>query len=171
LSRKKKKPDGPPVDGRDSETKLADKPAVLSAIPEPASTDQKNGTPARVLTALTLAVVWYVVLISMATTTANPIMLNAAQIKESFAIVLADVNADCQISIKKCWKTQLDEKTIQLSHFKFASGEKYPPGEYVIPLSRTRSGYEITESKVKNNSRLVYPSSKGLIESLEKFLK
>jgi hypothetical protein len=139
-----------------------------SAVPD---VDQPAGTSTRILIALGVAAVWYVILISLATTTANSVILNSDQISSAHCIVLATVDETGKAEIKKCWKMQMSEKSVQLSDFKFANGKKYPPGEYLIPLSRTRVGFEITKSRVKNNTRLVYPASEELIEALEAMLQ
>lgn len=161
-----------------SSSQALDKPAQgasPSASKQPATTSQPAKTPAnlgrnRILMALGLAVVWYVVLISLASTTANPITLNPAQITKAYAVVLADMSPDGQATIKQSWKRELGETSIQLSDFKLPDGNPYPAGQYLIPLDKTAQGFEITKSLVLKNAKLVYPSSPALIAALEELL-
>lgn len=115
--------------------------------------------------ALVAGLLWYSFLFYLITTS-DQVSLNVRQIAESDAIVLASVGVKGGVSVDKAWRGHVEEELLIIAF----PEEVATPGNYIIPLRRTATGWVITPTRIANEVRLVYPASELVIENLERLL-
>lgn len=113
-----------------------------------------------------LAAAWYVVLISLAAITGNPVTLNRVQLRESSLVVAGSVDEKGTVSHILVFKGIAPEGEVSVTPF------PWPPGDYILPLRKSGTGrIEVTPSALPDNRPLVYPANDKSIEQLQQMLK
>jgi hypothetical protein len=113
-----------------------------------------------------LAAVWYVVLISLAALTGNPVTLNRLQLRRSTLVVSGTVDEKGVVSHIQVFKGIAPEGEIVVSPF------PWPPGDYILPLTKSDAGrLEVIPSELPGNPPLIYPANGESIEQLRQILK
>ena len=115
--------------------------------------------------AVTLAVAWYVVLMTTAVTTANPDIVNRFQIESSVLVVAGTVSATGDIDVEQVYRGVLPEQPL-----KVILPADIPPGRYILPLSRLDGRFEITPARTSVDLRRVYPVSDDALQQLQTLL-
>ncbi|MFP6763809.1 MAG: hypothetical protein VB858_09325 [Planctomycetaceae bacterium] len=112
------------------------------------------------------AAVWYILLISLAALTGNPVTLNREQLRQSRLIVSGLVDEHGNVSHINVWKGIAPEGDITVAPF------TWPPGNYILPLqSIDRESLKVTPTKLPENRPLVYPATETAIELLQVTLR
>ena len=146
---------------------MPDSPVPASASPDVpvVSSDQHVGMwPLRIT--VVAAALWYSTLLYLILTAANPVFLNQRQIAESDAVVQASVGVKGGVRVEHVWRGAVSEGPLDVSIPK----EAPTPGDFIIPLRRTSTGWEVTPTAVRNGFRLVYPVSDEAVQQLEGLL-
>jgi hypothetical protein len=124
------------------------------------------------LAALSLALLWWLGLVLLALLTANPVTINREQVLKADAIVEAAVTnlAKGEIRIQRVQNDRgtLDVPTLRLPNLAETKAE--PGATYLIPLSRTGIGYEVTRTSLPGQLPLVYPATPETAEQLQRHL-
>ena len=97
----------------------------------------------------------------------QPVSLNVRQIAESDAIVQAFVGVKGDVRVIKVWRGNVDTEQLGVA----IPAEVSRPGEFIIPLRRTATGWEITPTRIAEGIRLVYPAIEQSVEKLAELLK
>ena len=97
----------------------------------------------------------------------QPVSLNVRQIAESDAIVQAFVGVKGGVRVIKVWRGNVDTEQLGVA----IPAEVSRPGEFIIPLRRTATGWEITPTRIAEGIRLVYPAIEQSVEKLAELLK
>ena len=122
------------------------------------------------LAALGAATLWWLSLALLALLTANPVTVNQEQVLEAEALVEATVldAAQGEIRVDRVYTARqaFDAKTLRLPNL----GEtKAETGEtYLIPLSQTATGYEVTPTALPDRRPLIYPATPEATEQLKR---
>ena len=118
------------------------------------------------LAVFVLAVAWYVVLISLAAITGNPVTLNRIQLRESSLVVVGSVDENGTVSHILVFKGVAPEGEIVVAPF------SWPAGDYILPLRKAGAGrLEVTPSELPDNPPLIYPANDQSVEQLQQILK
>ncbi len=112
-----------------------------------------------------VAVVWYLVLLSLALFTANPVQLNVQQVLDSGWIILATVDENGVVHERKTVQGLLPEGPLKLS-----DKCRYTDREIILPLVREFGDYRITPTHLPNGDRLVYPATEDALKQLSAIL-
>ena len=113
-----------------------------------------------------LAAAWYLVLISLAAITGNPVTLNRVQLHESSLVVAGTVDEKGVVSHILVFKGIAPEGEIVVTPF------PWPPGNYILPLRKGATGrLEVTPSELPDKRPLIYPANDKSIEQLQQILK
>jgi hypothetical protein len=97
----------------------------------------------------------------------QPVTLNVRQIAESDAIVRASVGVKGGVKVIKVWRGNVDTEELGV----VLPEDVSRPGEFIIPLRRTATGWEITPTRVAEGIRLVYPATEQSVEKLAELLR
>ena len=130
---------------------------------------------------LTVGAVWWVILLSLAIKTANPVTLNVRQLVQADLVVLGrivDVNAG-RVEVQRQWLApEALPQTVVVDHLDQTAVE--PGQSYLLPLSRTtESTLEVTPRRLaatspgqqsQKSTGYVYPASAETIQRLETVL-
>lgn len=116
---------------------------------------------------------WMAALILMWLTTANPLVISRAQLKQSDAVVVARVLDRERDRVEVTRVLHGDAKpqdrltVLNLSRVEFSGGA----GEWIMPLSTFRGDYRITELDDQRAPPLVYPATGEGIEITKRLLQ
>jgi hypothetical protein len=127
--------------------------------------------PILLITAIVLSVAWWIALGTMAALTANPVVLNREQVLRAPCVVTATVVDDPnsgQLQIKEEWKGDAPKGTISVPNLS-ATGAKRG-GTYLVPLSRTSDGFEVSRTLLPNFPPMIYPATPEAIDQLKRIL-
>lgn len=102
--------------------------------------------------------IWMAGLIGLATTTANPIVLNQRQVLDSRWVVEGTVNSSGELTIARSLVGDLPEKSLQLTDPIHWQGQLV-----IVPLIREFGNYRITPTAITGAPRLTYPSNEKLV--------
>lgn len=121
--------------------------------------------------AASLVVLWVIGLGVLSILTANPVTLNRDQILESDDVITALVEdaKGGHVRVEKSWKSDVSEEQLTLTNLgeaKAGSRERL-----LIPVSRSRRGWQVTPTKLPNEPPLVYPDSEESERQLRQLLK
>ncbi|MGE3315539.1 MAG: hypothetical protein AB7O26_10525 [Planctomycetaceae bacterium] len=119
--------------------------------------------------ALSIAAIWIVSLILLASFTANPITLNRDQVLRSEVVITGKVDDPRQMLVKveRVWRGELSLAEVHIENLP-ATGAR-AGGSYLFPLSIERSAgrkYRVTESLLPNAAPLIYPATSESEEQL-----
>jgi hypothetical protein len=117
---------------------------------------------------LLLGVAWVLVLAGMALTTANPVQVSPAQIRAADAVVTATRSGDFQIDVERVWSGDIEKgkaSVLNLDSATFSAGT-----QYVIPLTKFRSGWIITTLHGQRKRPLIYPATPEVHDALRRSL-
>lgn len=148
---------------RDSLTMDSSEAQPVESPASSATTDLKLSRGLIVIASV--AVVWYLVLLSLALFTANPVQLNVQQILDSGWIVLATVDENGVVHERKTVQGLLPEGPLKLS-----DKCRYTDREIILPLVREFGDYHITPTHLPNGDRLVYPATPAALRQLDEIL-
>jgi hypothetical protein len=127
--------------------------------------------PYLLLTAIILSIAWWIALGTMALLTAKPVMINREQVLRAPRVVTATVVDDPksgQLQIKQEWKGSGPSGTISVPNLSAAGAKR--GGTYLVPLSRTSDGFEVSRTMLPNAAPLIYPATPEAIEQLKQIL-
>lgn len=134
--------------------------------PEHSEADGAESTRARLaILAVVITAVWYVCLVSLIVLTDRPVAVNLAQILESQLVVSGSVDADGIVTIDRVLKGSVADDVLQISE-----PLSFPPGDWILPLLRTGHGFEVTPTRLPNNTTLAYPVNDDVIGQIEAVL-
>jgi hypothetical protein len=117
------------------------------------------------LAIIAIAVVWYCFLITIAALTANPVQLNALQIKRSKWVVTASIDQSGSVEIRKLIVGEMLDDPIKLTQ-----PLPQPHGEIILPLIREFGDIRITPTNLPKSDRLTYPSNEHTMAQLRQIL-
>jgi hypothetical protein len=142
------------------------------AVP-PISVSDAASRPSRgsLVFAAVITVIWCVILFVMAWLTANPITVNRDQVLRADFVVTGKVDsepASGQVSVSQEWKHNGLSGTIRVENLDDARVQRGKT--YLMPLSRTGSGYGITQARHADPAAVVYPATPEAIEQLKEIL-
>ncbi len=143
------------------------------AVPPVSLTDAPS-RPHRgpLVSAAIVTVAWCVMLITMAWLTANPVTLNRDQILRADFVVTGKVESEPasvgQVAVSREWKTNGLSGTIHVENL--AEAKARPGATYLIPLSRSTTGYRVTDARLDDGAPMIYPETPTAIEQLEAIL-
>lgn len=156
VSRSRKNPDATPAPTENSNGQ--------SPI-EPEPVRGKRWRPVAIAV-FVVAAAWYLILISLAALTGNPVTLNRLQLRASRLIVAGSVDEKGTVSHILVFKGVAPEGEIRVTPF------LWPPGNYILPLRSNDAGeLEVTPSMLPDNPPLIYPTNDKSIEQLQQILK
>jgi hypothetical protein len=159
--------------GRQTDSPQAAPPAVA----EPAVSTETWGTSRRarlaMMAAALLAGLWGLALGGMALFTANPVTLNREQVLRSDAVIRGDVVdlEEGQVQVERLWPVRrpVEGESLRLANLK---ATKASNGEaYLMPVSRTADGYEVTRTSLPGEVPLIYPATNEAEAQLERVLE
>ena len=106
----------------------------------------------------------------MAAFTANPITINREQVLLADAVLLADVTAADEIRVARIWSQRrpVPAETLRLDNL--AATRARIGKRYLIPISRTPSGFQVTPTALPGQVPLVYPQTSEAEEQLDRVL-
>ena len=130
--------------------------------------------PSRVLLLFLFGIAgaWWLALVVLAVTVANPVTLNRRQIDEADYIVTATASVDDVgvFTVVKEWKRDEPLTAIEIENIDETNAA---PGQmYLLPLSKARGdGYRVTETRLPGQVPLVYPATEATLEQLSQLLE
>ena len=119
-------------------------------------------SPRNLLVALSVAALWYVVLVTVAVTTANPVIVNRAQFADSALVVVGTVAADGVVDVEQVVRGVLPSEQLRI-----LVPPDVPPGRYVLPLNRTGNRFEITPARTSADLHRVYPVTEDVLKQFD----
>jgi hypothetical protein len=146
-------------------------PAALP-LNEPAQVENDARTQSRFRLALVLAGIWWVALITLVLTTANPVVVNFRQIESSDYVVTARIvdRTTGRIEVARDWERRPELRTLE-GELTVPNLPKLQDGrEYVVPLQSRRGTYSVTEPRTTTPMAVVYPADPKTTEQLERVL-
>ena len=123
------------------------------------------------LLAVSLACVWVLFLVTLAVTTANPVVVNRDQIARSDYLLTATVSsADAsQVAVEKVWKREANWTSLVIEGLQQCRLQ--PNAKYVIPISRTQhKTYQVTPVAFVEPPGWVYPATESTLEQMQQIL-
>jgi len=129
--------------------------ATLGESPSPSTKTRQQ-----LVLAITLAAIWWSVLIGLAAFTANPVTLNREQIRQANIVISAKVTdaEENKAVVDKVWRGFLDEGQVTingLSETGAGNGQAY-----LIPLKRVGPGrFEIAQARFFNGRDVHSPQA------------
>src|SRR5690349_17454053 len=123
----------------------------------------------RVLAAL-LAVAWCAALAWLALATSNPVILNRAQIRGADAVVTVRIEDRASGKCRVVQQWSGDAVPAELVVRELAKTAARGDGEWILPLQKTREGYEVQQSALSSQARLVYPATKEAVGQIREIL-
>jgi hypothetical protein len=137
---------------------------VVSEL-SPAATNRR-----RAMAAL-LAVAWCAILGWLALATSNPVTLNRTQVRGADAVITARIEnlaaGRCRVVQQWTGDALPDEVVVQGLDETAARGD----GQWILPLERTREGYEVRPSALPSGARLVYPATEEAVGQLREMVE
>jgi len=129
----------------------------------PCSTDFRGTLLLRV--ALVVGLSWYS-LLGWLIATSDPTNVNVRQIAESDAVVRATVGIKGGVHVDHVWQGNVEPGLLGIA---FPEGVRRP-GDFVIPLRRNATGWEITLAPIGDGVRLVYPATEATVRKMRKLV-
>lgn len=127
-------------------------------------------TSRRFVFAVSLAVLWVILLGTLSLLTANPVTLNRDQILNATDVLTAVVQDDYgQVRVEKSWKGVVQENEIELSNLRYSHptvGDRL-----LIPVTTARDGWRVALSNLPDQPPLVYPVNEESERQLLHLLK
>lgn len=140
---------------------------ALPRTPAPLSSAAIRGRRTAVVL---LAVTWCLALGWLALATSNPVTLNRRQILEADAVVTGRITdrAAGACRVERQWRgTAVPEEIVVHALAETAVGVD---GAWILPLKRTRRGYEVQPTVLPSQARLVYPATEKAVTQLERLV-
>ncbi len=126
------------------------------------------GSPVMRRAVVVIALCWLSLLVWMAATTGNPVVLNKVQLLRSDCVVTAEVTSGQIASVLRVWTGDAPTLPITLS-----LEELLQDGEYIVPLVRAADQFAVTPLPLLNDGkelRVVYPLTEPTRAQLESLL-
>ena len=115
--------------------------------------------------ALATALLWYS-LLAYLIVTSNSVSVNIRQIVESDAVVRATVGVNGDVHVDHVWRGNIANGPLDIAFPEDAAR----PGDFIIPLRRTATGWEVTPTRLGNGLRLVYRASDATVGQMRELL-
>jgi hypothetical protein len=139
----------------------------------PDSTALREATSARqqFTLAAVVAATWLIGLGGLSFQSANPVTINCEQVLSATDVLTAVVD-DAKagtVRIEKSWKGMVSDDRLVLSNLPAA--KVLARDRLLIPVSKARSGWQVTHSRLPNEPPLVYPATAESEGQLRQLLK
>jgi hypothetical protein len=152
-------------------------PPMPAAEPDPSRTPAStppaaHGSRLFLAVAAVLAALWLAALTLLAIFTANPVMLNVAQIEASPYVVTGTVEGDPvkgQVKVERGWTSHSLSGTITVENLEETGARAGQT--YLIPLSRPFDAFRVTPTPGSRTVPLIYPATPDALKQLETILK
>jgi hypothetical protein len=124
----------------------------------------RSGSPI-LRVALVAGLLWYS-LLGWLIATSDPANLNIRQIAESDAFVRATVDVKGGVHVDHVWRGNVEPGPLNIA---FPENVRRP-GDFLIPLRRNATGWEITPARIGDGARLVYPATEATVNRMQELL-
>ncbi len=115
--------------------------------------------------ALVAGLLWYS-LLGWLIATSDPTNVNIRQIVESDAVVRATVGVKGGVHVDHVWRGNVEPGPLNIA---FPENVRRP-GDFLIPLRRNATGWEITPARIGDGARLVYPATEATVNRMQELL-
>lgn len=144
---------------------------VRTDAPDTASNGRGTKARRRFVLATGLAAMWLIGLGVLSFTTANPVTLNRDQIREADDVMTAVVDdaATGRVRVETAWKNLARDEQLTLPNL--VASKSTPGQRLLIPVRRTKTGWQVMPSKLPKEPPLVYPVNDESERQLRLLLK
>ena len=145
-----------------------------SAAPAPAAPSGIDVTrnKRRLVAMVLVAVMWWVLLGTLAFLTANPVTLNRGQIQHAPVLITGVVEdlAAGKVRVEKHWRGADRAETVTIENLRAAGARG--GDAYLFPLEPTSQGrFRVVPSPLPNHQPLIYPAGAETAQQLDDILK